>query len=111
MHLAILRDHSLKSELFGALHRDRHADQSATMHGHEVYCLRRSLFSRHDEIAFVLAIGIVGHDHNPAGGDIAQDIVDGVELYDFWNLSNHCVNITSRVLFGNSSVATALWAA
>ena len=105
MHFAILRDHSLKSELFRALRRDRHADQSAPVHGHEVYRLRRRLLRRHDEVAFILAIGVVGHDHNPAGGDIAQDIVDGIELHDFGSLGNHCVNITSRVLFGNSVAA------
>ena len=105
MHFAILRDHLLKPELFRALRRDRHADQTAPVHGHEVDRLRRSLLRRHDEIAFILSIGIVGHDHNPARGDIAQDIVDGIELHDFRSLSNHSVNITSRVLFGNSSVA------
>ena len=91
--------------MFGALVRNRHANQTAAVHGHEVDRLRRRLFRGHDEIAFVFAIGVVGHDDNAAGSDIAQDIVDGIELKDFARLGNHSDNISSPWLFGNSSVA------
>ena len=43
----------------------------------------RRLLRGHDEIAFVLAIGVVGHDHDLPGGDVAQDIVNRVELKGF----------------------------
>ena len=40
----------------------------------------RGLFRRHDEVALVLAVGIIGHDHDLAARDIAHDIVDRVEF-------------------------------
>jgi hypothetical protein len=50
------------------------------MRRHEIYGFRRDLFGRHDEIAFVFAIGIVCHDHHVPFGDVAQHIVNRVEL-------------------------------
>src|SRR5205823_8523004 len=39
--------------------------------------------------AFVLAVGIVGHDDHAAFGDVAQHIVDCVELKCLWRFCNH----------------------
>ncbi len=80
IHLPVLRHHPLQTELLRALVRDRHADQAAAVHGHEIDRLRRGFLRRHDEVALVLAIRIVGHDHEPALRDVLQDIVDGIEL-------------------------------
>ena len=66
IHLAVLRHHALQAELLGALVRDRRADQAAAVLGHEIDRLGRDLFRRHDQVALVFAIGIVGHDDDPA---------------------------------------------
>ena len=50
------------------------------MHGHKVDRLRRRLFRRHHQIAFVFAISVVGHDHDFACRDISNNIVDRVEF-------------------------------
>ena len=80
MRFAVLRHHPLQTELLGALVRDRHANQTPAVRGHEIDRLRRDFFRRHDQIAFVLAIGIVGHDHHAPFGDIAHHIVNRIEL-------------------------------
>ena len=50
------------------------------MRRHEIDGFRRHLFSRHHQIALVLAIGIIGHDDHASFGDVAHHIVNGVEL-------------------------------
>jgi hypothetical protein len=41
---------------------------------------RRGVLGGHDQIAFVLAILVVHHDHHLAGADVGDDIFDGIEL-------------------------------
>ena len=89
IHLAVLRHHALQAELLRAFVRNRHADQAAAMHGHEVDRFRRGFLRRHHEIALVLAIFVVGHDHDLACRDVAHDIVDRVEFKRWRCLSQH----------------------
>jgi len=73
------------------------------MRGHEVDRFRRHFFCRHHQIAFVLAVGVVGHDHNAAFGDIAHHIVNRIELKCLLCLRNHWNNtITSSAPLSNS---------
>ena len=78
--LAIFQHHPLKAELLRAFIRDRRADESTPVHGHKVHRFRRHLLRRHHEIAFVLAICVIGHDHEFPGANIFEDVFDGVEL-------------------------------
>ena len=89
VHFTVLRHHSLETELLRPLIRDRHADQSAPMHRHEVHILRRGLLRRHHEIAFVFAVGVVGHDDELSLGDVAHHVIDRVELKGFGRFRNH----------------------
>src|SRR6266404_4174939 len=59
------------------------------MGGHEVDRFGRHFLRRDDEIALVLAIRIVSHDHNASLGDVAHYIVNGVELKRFPCPANH----------------------
>ena len=103
MRFAVLRHHSLQAELLGALVRDRHANQAASVRRHEIDRFRRHFFRCHDQIAFVLAIGIVGHDHHAPFGDVAHHIVNRIELKCLCGLCNHRNNtITSRAALSNS---------
>ena len=43
---------------------------------HEVDRLGRHLLRRHDEVALVLAIGVVDDDHHPAGADVLERLLD-----------------------------------
>ena len=72
IHLPVLRHHPLQPELLRPLVRDRHTDQAAPVHRHEIDRLRRRLLRRHDEVALVLPIRIVRHDDHLALGDVAD---------------------------------------
>ena len=73
------------------------------MHGHEIDRLRRRLFRGHDEIAFVFAVGVVGHDDDLPGGDVVQDIVNRVELKGFRRLNDHADTIAVAPALGNGN--------
>ena len=93
VHFPVLCHHPLEPELFRPLVCDRHADEAAAVGRHEVDCFRGRLFRRHDEVAFVLAIRVVGYDDQLSLGDIADHVFDCVELKclgrfgDHWPLS------------------------
>ena len=89
LRLAILRHHSLQTELLRPLVRNRHANQTATMRRHEIHRLRRHLLRRHHQIALVLAVRIIGHDHDASLGDVAHHIVNRVELKCLVRLCDH----------------------
>jgi hypothetical protein len=89
MRLAILRDHALQAELLGPLIRDRHANQTASVRRHEIDRLWRDFLGRDDQIAFVLAIGIVRHDHDLSLGDVAYHIVNRIEIECLLRLRDH----------------------
>ena len=65
-------DHWRELQAFRNLGQDRHAQLAAAMSDHEVDDLGRRLFGGADEIAFVLAVFGVDHDHHFAAGDRAN---------------------------------------
>ena len=56
---------------------------------HEIDRIGRRFFRRHNEIAFVFAVGIVSYDYNTAPRDIADDVVNRIELQCLLRLDNH----------------------
>jgi hypothetical protein len=69
---------------------------------HEIDGFRCDLFRRHNQVAFVLAIGVVGHDYHAPLRNVAQHIVNGIELKCFCRFCNHRNNtITSRTGMSN----------
>jgi hypothetical protein len=46
-------------EVLDTLRRERKADESPSVHGHEVDGLRRDLLGRHHEVALVLAVLVI----------------------------------------------------
>lgn len=67
------------------------------MGGHEIYRLRRHFFGSHHQVAFVLAVGIVGHNDNAALGNVAYDIVNGIELKSLLRFGDHLTNTITSV--------------
>src|SRR4029453_365042 len=57
---------------------------------HEIDHVRRRFFRRHNEIAFVFGVGIISYDYNTAPRDIADDVVNRIELQCLLRLDNHC---------------------
>ena len=68
------------------------------MHGHEVDCFGRRFLRGHDQIALVLAVGIVGYDNDLARRDVVHDVLDRVEFKVYRGFRDHRVK-----------VAVALW--
>src|SRR5262245_16592360 len=80
---AVLTDHSFDAELLEAFGSHRHADQSAPVFGHEIDGRGRDKFGRHDQVAFVLPVRVVHHDHQLALLQIGGDGFDAVKtLFD-----------------------------
>ncbi len=100
VHFAVLRDHALEAEFISALAHDRHADEPAAVHGHEIDCRRRRFLRGHDEVALVFAVGVVGHDHDFPRRDIAQHVVNRVELKGFRRLDDHPLTIAVAPALG-----------
>jgi hypothetical protein len=65
--------------------------------GHEVDRFGRRFLRGHDEIALVLAIGIVGYDHHSSARDVAHDVVHGIELERFRLFRNHRVKVAAAL--------------
>ncbi len=75
------------------------------MGGQKLIASRRRLFRGHDQVAFVLAVGIVRHNDDAALGDVAHDIVNSVELKCLLRLGDHRINtITSTDAVSNSYI-------
>ena len=77
--LMVAAGHLRKVEFLGALRGKGRADQPAAVDCHEVHHLARAERGGSDQIGLVLAIRIVGNDHEFSGGDIGDDLADGVE--------------------------------
>ena len=70
--LGVVGHHQREPQLVEALALDRHADHAARVADHERHRLGRHLLGRHDEVALVLAVGVVDDDHELTpldGGD------------------------------------------
>ena len=74
------------------------------MHCHEIDCLGRRLFRRHDQVAFILPVRVVRYDDKFPGGDVHQDIVDRVEFKIYRRFRNHPPTITSVSSMGKRLV-------
>ena len=57
----------------------RHADHARGVADHERGQLRRRLGRREDQVALVLAVLVVYHDHGPAGTDLVHRVLDRVQ--------------------------------
>ncbi len=58
----------------------RHAQHAAGVADHEGDRFGRREFRGQDEIAFVLAVLVVDHDHRPAGREGVECVLDGIEF-------------------------------
>ena len=79
--LAVLAHHAVNAELLQPLGGRRHANQAAPEPGHEIDGGGRDVLRRHDEIALVLAVGIVHDDDHFAPADVGDDGFDAVESF------------------------------
>ncbi len=69
-------------EMIGAFSRKRETNPPARLTDHEVDHLGRDELRRANEIAFVLAILVVGDDYQLAGLDVGYCLFDSSELHD-----------------------------
>ena len=69
----VLGDHSLEAESGSALLRDGRADEAAAELCHEIDGCGRDLGGGHEEIAFVLAVSVVGDNHHASSTDVGND--------------------------------------
>ena len=71
--------HRAQRELVGALLGQRQADQPARVRGHEVDRLGRRELRCDDEVALVLAVGVVHDDDELALTNVVERLLDGRE--------------------------------
>ena len=81
MHFAIVGDHALQPQLAGALLGDRRTNQPASVLGHEIDGGRGDFRCRHDEIAFIFTIGVVGDDDHASLSDVGDGVRDGIKVH------------------------------
>ena len=67
------------------------------MGGHEIYRFGRHFFGSHHQVAFVLAVGIVRYNDNAALGNVAYDIVNGIEVKSLLRFGDHLSNTITSV--------------
>jgi hypothetical protein len=84
---AVLGNHSLEAEAGSALLGDGRADETSAELCHEIDGCRRDLGGGHDEIALVLAVGVVGDNHHASSTDVGND---------FWNRIEWCFHVWNR---------------
>ena len=83
--LAVLHDHAFDAQLLQPVGGGRHTNQSSTEFGHEINCLRRRVFGGHDQIAFILAVGVIDDDDQLAFTQVLDHRLDRI------NRCFHCV--------------------
>ena len=79
--LAVLLHHAVNAQLVEPFGGRRHANESAPEFGHEIDRRGRDELRRHDQITFVLAVGIVHHDDHFASADVGDDGFNAVESF------------------------------
>ena len=77
---AVLAHHAFDAELLQPLGGRGHANQSAAELGHEIHGGRRDKLPGHDQIAFILAVGVVHDDDHFAFAEVGDDGFNAVEL-------------------------------
>src|SRR6266853_1131016 len=76
----VLAHHHAQAELADLLLGQREADQPARVLGHEVDGLRRDELRRQDEVALVLAVGVVDQDDHPAPPQLLERSLDASDV-------------------------------
>ena len=79
VQFAVVRHHALQTELPRTRRGQRDANKTAAVFGHEIDCLGRHFARGHDQITFVLALGIIGHNDHLAGAHVLQNGLDGIK--------------------------------
>ena len=79
VQFAVVRHHALQTELPRTRHGKRDANETTAVFGHEIDRLGRHFARGHDQIALVLALGIIGHNDHLAGAHVLQDGLDGIK--------------------------------
>ncbi len=79
--LAVLADHALDAELLQPLARRRRANQAAPVLGHEIDRGGRGELPGHDQVALVLAVGVIHDNDHFAAADVGDGGFDGVENF------------------------------
>jgi hypothetical protein len=74
---AVLRRHHRQIQLISALLRQRQADQTASVLGHEIDRLRRAHLRRDDEVALVLTVLSVDQNEHAAVARVFDDVRNG----------------------------------
>ncbi|HSA81261.1 MAG TPA: hypothetical protein VLE23_10585, partial [Geminicoccaceae bacterium] len=74
------RDHRIKMQSASLLRRQWGAQDAAGVVDHERYLLGQRPRAGHDQIALVLAVGVVDHDHELTLCDRSDRAGDGIEL-------------------------------
>lgn len=80
MIVRIVLDHLVQVEFLGIFSRHGHADEPFAVRSHEVDIFRGGEFRRADEVAFVLAIRVVGDENDLAVLEIFKSFLHRVEL-------------------------------
>jgi hypothetical protein len=75
--------HVREFELVGALRGNWHANQATRMHSHKIDHLGRDVRSRANQIAFVLAVFIIGYDDEFALANVLYGVFDAIKRHGF----------------------------
>ena len=79
VRVGVVLDHRLEAEALRLRARDGHADEAARFRYHEIDILRTAEVRRHDEVAFVLAVLVVGDDYHFSGFYIGYRLFYSIE--------------------------------
>ena len=83
--------HERKLQGVRALRGHRDADESAPELGHEVHEFGGDLLGRADQVALVLPVFVVGNDHEPARGNVADRGGNGIKRHGCGCLSRQAI--------------------
>ena len=77
----ILFGHGRQAQRVGAVRRYGDTDQATSMRDHEIDQLRRDPGRGTNEVTFILAVFIVGHDDQLAGANVLDGIFYAIERH------------------------------
>ena len=72
----VLLRHGEEAQVVGALFGEGQADEAAAVAGHEVDGFGRDVLGGQGQVAFVLAVLVIDHDHHAAGADLGEGAGD-----------------------------------
>ena len=87
LHLGVVRDHQGQAQVVEPLAEHGHADHAAGVADHERHGLGRDQLRRHDEVALVLTVGVVDHDHELAALDGLDRVLNVRERHLLYRLA------------------------